>query len=368
MTASALIDVDQLAVRRGGVEVIALPRFSLKQNELVSVIGPNGAGKSSLLLALARLIPAMGRLCWRGEEVGVAISDLAYRRRLAMVFQEPLLFDATVFENVAAGLKIRGGAKVETKKKVMEALSLFGIGDLAWRSARKLSGGESQRTSLARAFATEPELILLDEPFAALDPPTRMALMDDLESILAKRSISAILATHDQMEALRLTERMLVVNQGKIIQEGPPVEVMNRPVDEFVAGFVGMENVLSGVVMESNSGIVTVCVADERIECSGNNRVGDWVVFCISPENVVIDSSDPRGETSARNVFKAVVRRIVPAGVVQRLYLDCGFPLVAYLTSQSLKSLKITEGSHVFAAFKATAVHMLKGMEGRKYE
>ncbi len=362
MSPSAIfLEVEDLQVSRGGVRVLNIPSFKLHKNEVVSLIGPNGAGKSTLLLALARLLPtASGTLRCHGEPIASDRATFAYRRRLAMVFQQPLLFDATVFDNVAAGLKIRGLSRQEIKSRVMETLELFNMVSLAERSARKLSGGEAQRTSLARAFAIRPEMIFLDEPFVALDPPTRLALMDDLDRILGETSTSAVLATHDQLEALRLSDRMIVMNQGEIVQSGSPVEVINQPVDEFVASFVGMENVLTGSVRSIVDGLVTVSLAELSIEFPGSAAVGDTAVFCIRPEHVTIDTYDPSGETSARNVFPAVIRKIISTGIFQKIYCDCGFPLVAYLTNQSLGNLHLEEGKRVFASFKATAVHLIR--------
>ena len=358
---AGLLELRDLEVVRGGVRVLAIPSFILHEREVVSLIGPNGAGKSTLLLALARLLPvAGGVLRCRGEAVATDRATFAYRRRLAMVFQQPLLFDATVFDNVAAGLKIRGLGRQEIRSRVMATLELFNIVPLAERSARKLSGGEAQRTSLARAFAIRPEMIFLDEPFAALDPPTRLALMDDLDRILRETGTTAVLATHDQMEALRLSDRMMVMNQGEIVQSGTPVEVMNQPVDEFVASFVGMENVLTGTVVAAAGGLVSVTLAERRIEFPGAAAAGETAVFCIRPEHVTIDIFDPAGETSARNVYPAVIRKIIPTGVFQKIYLECGFPLVAYLTNQSLGNLHLEVGKQVFASFKATAVHLIR--------
>lgn len=356
-----LLEARDLTVVRGGVQVLAIPSLVLRENEVLSLIGPNGAGKSTLLLTLASLLqPTTGEIRCRGEVITSDQATYLYRRRLAMVFQEPLLFDATVFENVAAGLKIRGMARSEIKNRVQNTLELFNICRLAERSARKLSGGEAQRTSLARAFAIQPEMIFLDEPFASLDPPTRLGLTEDLERILKETGTTAILATHDQLEALRLSDRMAVMNGGRIVQSGPPVEVMNRPADEFVASFVGMENVLSGKTISDCEGIITVMVADQCIELPGSSTPGEEVVFCIRPEHITITTFDPGNATSARNVFPAAIGKIIPMGVYHKLCMDCGFPLVAYLTYQSLGTLHLEEGKRVYASFKATAVHLIR--------
>ncbi|MBJ6723425.1 ABC transporter ATP-binding protein [Geomesophilobacter sediminis] len=355
------LEVEQLTVARGGVPVIDIPRLSLAEGEVLSLIGPNGSGKSTLMLTLATLLPPTGgRIRCRGEAIDSDRARFAYRRRLAMVFQEPLLFDTTVFENVAAGLKIRRMTRGEIRSRVMETLELFSMAGFAERSASKLSGGESQRTSLARAFAIRPEMILLDEPFAALDAPTRLALTTDLERILTETGTAAIVATHDQLEALRLSTRMAVINRGAIVQGGTPAEVMNRPANEFVASFVGMENVLTGTVLACSQSVATVSLGGHAIELVGQAEPGESVIFCLRPENIAISTTDPAGVTSARNVIRAVVRKVIPMGIYNKIEIDCGFPLVAYLTSQSIDHLHLDPGKTVYASFKATAVHLLR--------
>jgi tungstate transport system ATP-binding protein len=355
-----IIEVRDLTVVRGGVKVLDIPSMQLHENEVLALIGPNGAGKSTLLLTLACLIPlTSGEIRCRGELITSDRSVLAYRRRLAMVFQEPLLFDTSVYENVASGLRIRGMARGDVRKRVMSTLELFNMAHMADRSARKISGGEAQRTSLARAFALEPEMIFLDEPFSSLDPPTRLALTEDLERILNETNTAAIIATHDQLEALRLSDSVAVVNRGSVVQNGPPVEVMNRPADEFVASFVGMENIFSGKVTASGEGLLTVTVMGHPVELHGSAREGEEAVFCVRPEHITI-ISDQGGATSARNVFPAVINKIVSMGLYYKLHLDCGIPLVASLTLQSLSELRLEKGQRVIASFKATSVHLIR--------
>ena len=242
MTAPVLLEVKGLQVERGGSLVLDIPSLCLNENETVAIIGPNGAGKSSLLLSLANLIQvASGSLFFRQQPIEFNRDETGYRRRLAMVFQEPLLFDATVAENVGAGLKIRGMAKKEISRQVDECMGRFRISHLAGRSARRLSGGEAQRTSLARAFATEPELILLDEPFSSLDPLARRDLIEDLQKSLHSggKTVTALIATHDREEVLNLAERVLVVEDGRIIQSALPDAVMKQPASQFAEAFFG---------------------------------------------------------------------------------------------------------------------------------
>lgn len=234
---SLLLEVENLIICRGGVQVLELPYFSMKAEEKVGIVGPNGAGKSSLLLGLACLIErAGGRICFQGVEVSPGV-EIGYRRRIAVVFQEPLLFDTTVLDNVAEGLRIRGAGRSEARDIARDGLELFKIGHLADRSAHKLSGGEAQRVSLARAFAVRPELLLMDEPFSSLDLPTRIVLAEDLGRILHESGTAAIIATHDRIEAFHVVERLVVMDGGRIIQEGTPEEVMAHPANSFVAAF-----------------------------------------------------------------------------------------------------------------------------------
>ena len=236
-SSNQLLHVENLKIRRGGVQVLDMPHFSISTEEKVAVIGPNGAGKSSLLLGLASLITRHdGRITFQGQEV-TEQNEVAYRRRISMVFQEPLLFDTTVLDNVAEGLRIRGTARNEAREHAYQNLELFKVGHLAKRSAHKLSGGEAQRVSLARAFAVRPKLILMDEPFCSLDLPTRILLAEDLGNILHESGTAAIIATHDRIEALRVVDRLVVMDQGVVVQQGSPKEVMEQPVNSFVAAF-----------------------------------------------------------------------------------------------------------------------------------
>src|SRR4030043_1431210 len=242
-----ILEVRNLEVERGGTKILNISSLLIQEGEVLSLIGPNGAGKTTLLQTLSYLLkPFQGEIFLKREKVNSNHSVFDYRRKLAMVFQEPLLFDTTVFDNVSSGLRIRGMRRMEIRSRVMENLERFGIIHLSDRSTRTLSGGEAQRTSLARAFAIQPEILLLDEPLASLDPPTRESLIEDLEHILRETRTTTIFATHDRLEALRLSDRIGVMNGGEIIQIGSPEEVANHPVSELVASFLGVEKTLTG--------------------------------------------------------------------------------------------------------------------------
>jgi tungstate transport system ATP-binding protein len=359
--AAPLLAVRELRVRRGGFLVLDLSSLMVEEGTILSLIGPNGAGKTTLLQTLACLIkPHGGELSFKGQKVSSNHGLLQYRRKLAMVFQEPLLFDTTVFQNVASGLRIRGMDRSEIENRVKQNLQRFGIPHLLDRSARKISGGEAQRVALARAMAIQPEILFLDEPFASLDPPTRESLMEDLEKILRQTNTTTLFATHDRMEALRLSDRIAVMNQGRILQIGPPEEVMNQPGDEFIASFVGVETILTGRAVRKGQGTFVASIDGREVEAVGEVEIGEPVVFCIRPENVTLALPPRQEATSARNVFPATITRIVPLGLYYKVHLDCGFPLVAYVTGHSLGDLSLHEGQLVSASFKATAVHVIR--------
>ncbi len=356
-----ILEAKNLGVNRGGAILIQVPSLLIQEGEIFSLIGPNGAGKTTLLQTLSYLLkPFRGEIFFRGNRVEKNHSVLEYRRKLAMVFQEPLLFDTTVFNNVASGLKIRGFKRNEIRDRAMEQLEQFGIIHLKGRSARTLSGGEAQRTSLARAFALRPEILLLDEPFSSLDPPTRDSLIEDLEHILQQTRTTAIFATHDRLEALRLSDRIAVMNGGQIIQIGSPEEVANHPVNELVASFMGVETILTGKVIKRDGGTFIVSVEGQEIEAVGDAYLGERVVLCIRPENVTLSIRPSQEGTSARNVFQGKIVKIISLGLYQKIHLQCGFPLVAHVTNHSVEELSLTEGKEVRASFKATAVTIIR--------
>jgi tungstate transport system ATP-binding protein len=355
-----ILEARDLMVRRGSVQVLDVPSFSLQPGSVTALIGPNGSGKSTLLQALASLIePASGGISFHGDLLATRTDRHRYRQRVTLVFQESLLFDATVRSNLATGLKLHNVTRAEREQRIAEAAERFGITHLLDRSARKLSGGEAQRTSLARAFALNPEILFLDEPFSALDPPTREALMDDLAAVLRQTRTTAVLATHDQVEAMRLADVLAVMHQGRIVQTGSVTEVINHPADEFVAAFVGMETVLDGTVTACSQGVFTASVAGAELEALGEEAMGAQVRVGVRPENVTL-SLHPETGTSARNHFPGTITRIVPKGPYYKVELDCGFFLAAFVTARSLEELELREGGKVMAGFKATAVHVIR--------
>lgn len=234
----ALVEIRDLLVRRGDHPALQLDQLAILRGEVLAVVGPNGAGKSTLLLTLARLLkPERGQILFNGQQAG-AESDTSYRRRIALVMQDPLLFDTSVFDNVASGLHFRGAPREVVRRDVPLWLERLGVGSLSKRRAGELSGGEAQRVSLARALVLKPQLLLLDEPFSALDPPTRSRLLDDLGNLLNETSTTTVFVTHDLNEAAQLGRQMAVIIGNRLRQVGEPDVVFASPVDQDVAEFV----------------------------------------------------------------------------------------------------------------------------------
>ena len=179
--------------------------------------------------------------------------------------------------------------------------------------------------------------------------------------MLRKTGTTAILATHDRMEALRLSDRIAVMKDGRILQIGSPDAVMNHPADEFIASFVGVETILTGkVVSRDGSGFLAAVSQVMRLRQWAMSLPGETVLLCIRPENVSLSTNLKRETTSARNVFPARIQKVTPLGLYQRVTLDCGFPLVSYVTTHSVEGLSLREGKEVTASFKATAIHVLR--------
>jgi tungstate transport system ATP-binding protein len=304
------------------------------------------------------LKPDHGTIYYRGNPVDNRASRSDMRRRISVVFQEPLLLNTSVYKNIALGLKFRHLTGHEIEKSVVESLDYFGISSLAKRSAKTLSGGEAKRVSLARAFALKPELIMMDEAFSSLDPPTREVLMDDLRHILEETKITAVMALHDREETLRLAQDVTVMSAGKIIQSGTTAQIFNQPDSEFVANFVGTETILEGRVRNCTTGNMVIDVNGKSIEAVGDCSIGQKVYCCLRPENVTVSNSTQE-KISARNIFEAKVSKVVRQGLFYKLFLDCGFPLIAYITIPSYEELDVREGSPLIAAFKSTAVHVI---------
>jgi tungstate transport system ATP-binding protein len=225
-----LLQACGIAVQRDGRLTLNATDFAVRAGETVGIYGPNGAGKSTPLQALAGLLPlSAGSIRVRGLVLGQDLTPFAYHRRIAAVFQEPLLLRGTVSHNVGLGLVLRGIRRAEREARVRRIIEQLKIADLADRPIGKLSGGEAQRTSLARALVLEPEVLFLDEPFAALDQPTRRRLVRELAELLRARRMATVFVTHDLAETSVLCDRCAILDAGAILQDEPVRTLLVRP-------------------------------------------------------------------------------------------------------------------------------------------
>lgn len=344
-------------IRLEGVTVVA-GEFTLSDVSLevpaggyALLIGPTGSGKTTLLETVAgHQRPSKGRVWLHGEEITTRAPE---RRGVGFVYQDHLLFPhLSVGENIAYGLQDAGrGARVT---ELAEAL---GIGPLLGRGVARLSGGERQRVALARALAPRPRVLLLDEPFAALDPSTRAALRRSLLTLQRTERVTILQVSHDFDEALRLGDLVAVLADGKVLQQGSPEEVFRRPNSAFVAQFTGAGNVLAGEVSqvgptESDGRYLGRFTAGSFALDVVADRTGPCHAV-IRPEDLLV-SRDPL--PAARNHLRATIERVERLGPVTYIYCDAGRPLVATVTSMGAESMALAPGMTVSVTIKATAV------------
>lgn len=360
-TTPYLLEATNLYVVLGGQKIIDVPSLGVLPNEVLVIIGPNGSGKTTLLLSLALLLrPAGGAIYYHGQPVNNGSEMLRLRRRFAVVFQEPLLLNTTVWGNVTLGLRLRGIEKEETKNRAKKWLERFGISSLAQRQAWTLSAGEAKRVSLAQAFALQPEIIFLDEPFTALDSPTRQALVEDFESVLRETRVSTVMVTHDRTEALTLSNRVAVLMDGCIRMMGSPQEVFSCPADDRTASFVETGNVLNGTVSSHDDGLASIDIGGFQLYAVSDIAEATKVTVCLHHEDItLLAPSSQTTPSSARNQLKGKLVKAFPLGSQVRVTIDCGFPLVVLITKRSWEDMELAVGQEVVASFKASSLHLI---------
>ena len=360
---SDVLRLKHVVVRQGEHVTLSVDELTVDPGEVVALVGPNGAGKSTLLQVAALLRrPDQGEVRIGGFRV-TRRSSGALRRRMAMVFQAPLLFDVDVLTNAASGLRFHGVGRRAAEDRARDWLASFGVVHLARRSPRTLSAGEAQRVSLARAFAVEPDILLLDEPFAALDSPTRAALVPELARHLRESGTAAIVVTHDQEEALALGDRLGVMLGGRIVQCGLPSNVVACPATAEVARFLGVANVFSGrvnligcdraiVQLSDGESRNTVCVA-----AMGPIAAGQPVDVALPAEMVDVL---PDGATAPDgwNAVAGTVVQTAPTPGGLRITVDCGVLIRAAIPRIAGRP-GVSLGQSVRVAFSPESVHLM---------
>jgi ABC-type Fe3+/spermidine/putrescine transport system ATPase subunit len=322
--------------------------FTVERGEFFSILGPSGCGKTTTLRVIAGLeAPSAGEVLIRGEAMG---RRPAYRRPTNTIFQRPALFPhLTVEDNIGFGLRVERRPRAEIRRRVSESLALVELAGYGRRRPHELSGGQQQRVAIARALVKQPAVLLLDEPLASLDLRLRDQMQGVLKRIQEESSTTFVYVTHDQTEALAMSDRVAIMNAGRLEQVGPPDEIYGRPRTRFAATFVGDTNIFDGAVN-----------GDGRFASDGLSLVaaGSGVALSVRPERVVVAGSLP--QEAGWNVFDAVVEGVVfhGASVRYRLRLPNGRELIA--DRPNAAAGRLAAGDHVQAGWQAGDAIMLE--------
>jgi len=339
-----------IGVRRGGFSVDV--DLDVPDGEVLAVLGPNGAGKSTLLRVLAGLLPPdSGRVAVDGavwDDVAGGVHRPAHARSIGMVFQDHLLFPhLSAVDNVAFGLRTRGLRQPAARAAAAGWLARVGLEGLGDRRPGQLSGGQAQRAALARALVGEPALLLLDEPLSALDARTRLTVRAELRRHLGEFPGSTVLVTHDPVDALALAGRVLVVEDGRMVQSGAPAEVARRPRTDYVARLVGLS------LLPGTGKGTTVHLAGGGAVAVAEETAGP-VFVAVRPESVALYLTRPEG--SPRNVWPVRLTGATPHGATVRCELAGEVPLIADVTATAFAELGLAPGAAVWATVKASEI------------
>ncbi|MCL5986967.1 MAG: ABC transporter ATP-binding protein [Actinobacteria bacterium] len=341
--------------------MLDISNFTLRNGEVVSLMGPNGAGKTTFLLLLSLQIkPGAGEIFYDNKLPACSRDILSLRRRISAVLQKDYLFNDTVFDNVAYPLKIRRFGSSEIERKVRSYLELFGVGHLANKRVKELSSGQSKRVCLARSVVYSPEVIFFDEPTSLIDFGTKEEILSDLKKAIRHLKASAVFVTQDKTEAFLMSDRLVFMNGGRVLEDGTPEDISFRPTSVEAATFFGKDNLLNGMVAEKEKDLIKIRVKNHTILGVGDADPGDEVLFMLSPEGIVLSKSIDENLQSARNVIYCDVLDVNDVGSVVQVELFCGFRLRASITRISAEMLDLRAGSRIIASFKASAVHVIK--------
>jgi tungstate transport system ATP-binding protein len=357
-----VIRIADLSRQAAGKTILESINLEIHRGEIFTFIGPSGSGKTSLLRLIDLLdMPTTGTIIFDGIDTNTSNRvRLSIRRRMAMVFQKPAVLNTTVSGNVAFGLKFRKVERTEIDTRIKEALEIVGLLHLADRKAVTLSGGEMQRVAIARALVTRPEVLILDEPTANLDPVNTELIEKLILAIHKKFHTTIILSTHDMIQGQRLADRMGVIINGRIAQVGSIHDIFYRPQGKDIARFVGIDSMLNGVVESNEGGHARVSVSSTILEVITPCKPGTRVELFIRPGEVNLAVKEGElPKTSVRNQLTGKIIKMVPFGPFVRTTVDIGSHLTALVTRRSADELSLAVGMTVIAGIKATAIHVI---------
>ncbi len=347
------IAVEGITKRIGGQAIVEDVSFTAETGETVALLGPSGGGKSTVLRIIAGLEePDAGEIFLGGER---ATFLSVQERRIGFVFQGYALFKhMTVAENVAFGLQVKKTARAEIDRVVKELLELVELPSLGGRLPSELSGGQRQRVALARALAPGPRLLLLDEPFGALDAKVRLSLREQIRKLSRDRAITVVFVTHDQEEAMDLADRVVVLHRGRVEQIGTPAEIYDHPATEFVAGFVGATNVLRGEVRGGKAAMGSL-----RMKAPPGDHEGRQVKAIVRPHEIELSGrvdDQPAGPSSS--VATGRIERMSRVGYMVKIQLELGDgqALTVELTKERVAELGVTEGDRVLVNLREAKI------------
>jgi tungstate transport system ATP-binding protein len=357
-----MIRTERLTKKFGNAVTLHEIDLTIRPGEVFTLIGPSGSGKTTLIRLIDLLdTPTAGKILFDGQDTATSEAGrLAIRRRMGLVFQKPAVLNTTVANNVAFGLKFRGVPEAESRRRVAEALEMVGLAGFAERRAVTLSGGEMQRVALARAMVTGPDVLLLDEPTANLDPVSSELIEDLILRIRKEYGTTIIIATHDMIQGQRLADRIGVIMNGNLVQTGDVSDIFHRPKGRDIARFVGIDPIGGGVVTENHDGHALIRIGTIWIEALTDISKGNAVILCVRPEEVTLTPAQGVSpKSSVRNQLPGRIVKMVPFGPFIRVTVDCGTPVTALITRRSCTELGFRVGTEVVAGVKATAVHVL---------
>lgn len=354
-----IVEMRNVSVDFDGIRALDNISLGVRQGELLSIIGSNGAGKTTALRVMAGLQPpTLGELVFDGEII-TDVNVEQMRRKVTLVFQRLTMFGTTVFKNAAYGLRIRGIDEAEVRKRVTDALEIVELGDFHDRMARKLSGGEQRRLSLAMALVLKPEVLLLDEPTIHLDPENAQIVGRVLQSLNKQSDMTIVLSTHNILQAQFMGDRIAVIHQGRIQKIGTARDVFRAELDSIMHQEM-MTNIFSGsatrVGEETKRRQLVRVVLDKEVTVEAISDIEGPVTVSIPSEDIVLSRETVL--SSARNTLKGTIRDVSVEGEAVHVTVDVGVPLIAHITRSSLEKLDIEEGDSLYVTFKASSVRV----------